>query len=294
MEMHQLRYFLAVAQAGSFTGAALVCNVSQPTLSAQLAKLEDELGGLLIERGRHGARLTQRGELFRVRAADALRQLEAGRAELEELAGLKRGRVILGCLPTTGAHLLPKILSAFSAAYPHIHINLREESSPGLARALRESEVDLAITDEAGAGTGIESEVLFTEELLIAVPAGHRFAHLPEIDLKYLAGEPIVAMKQGHGFRTIMLDALQRAGVEPQIVYESAEIETVQALVEAGLGLSMIPRIVRKEHGPSYLAISPPTPSRTILIAWRAGSILNPAALAMLETAKFCFGRQAS
>lgn len=290
MEVHQLRYFLAVAQAGSFTAAAAACNVSQPTLSAQVAKLEDELGGLLIERGRHGAKLTARGELFRGRAAGALHQLALGRSELEELDGLKRGTVTLGCLPTTGAHLLPLLLPAFRSAYPGIRVNLREESSPGLARALHDGEVELAITDEAGAGAGIATEILFSEDLLIAVPAGHQFAGWPEIDLKDLAGQDLVVMKQGHGFRSIMLDALQRAGVQPRIVYESAEIETVQSLVAAGLGVSMIPEIVRKQPGPVYLSIRPPRPSRTILIAWREGTPLSPAALAMKETAITCLG----
>ena len=95
----------AVGQPGVFSAAAEACHVSQPSLSAQIAKLEDELDGRLLQRGRHGARLTQRGELFRPRAADALAQPETGPRELAEPAGLRRGTVALGCLPTTGAYL---------------------------------------------------------------------------------------------------------------------------------------------------------------------------------------------
>src|SRR5208337_3261316 len=150
MEMHQLRYFLAIAQHGTFTAAADACNVSQPSLSAQVAKLENELGGALFERSRRGSRLTSRGLVFRPRALEALSQLESGRSELEELAGLTRGAVTLGCLPTTGAYLLPKILRTFRESHPLIQVRLREESSPTLGAALREIEVDLAIMDEAG------------------------------------------------------------------------------------------------------------------------------------------------
>ncbi len=289
MELHQLRYFLAVAQQASFTAAALACNVSQPTLSAQVAKLEDELGGALIERGRHGAKLTARGQLFRPRATDALQLLQLGRIELEELAGLKRGSLVLGCLPTTGAYLLPKILTAFSASYPKIQVNLREDSSPSLARAIRSSEVDLAITDDAGTGEGIASQVLFTEELLVAVPKKHRLADRLEVDLNELDGEAIILMKKGHGFRSIVLAALARAGVEPKVVYESTEIETVQALVEAGLGLSLVPRLVQRTPGPCYLRIKDPRPSRTVLLAWRDGLDLSPAAAAMKSSALACF-----
>ena len=124
MELHQLRYFLAIAQHGSFTAAADVCHVSQPSLSAQVKKLEDELGGPLLERSRQGSRLTPRGQVFRPRALEALQQLESGRGEVEELSGLKRGEVALGCLPTTGAHILPGILSAFREAHPTLQVKL--------------------------------------------------------------------------------------------------------------------------------------------------------------------------
>lgn len=284
MEIHQLRYFLAVAQTGSFTVAANTCHVSQPSLSAQIAKLETELGGPLIERHRQGARLTKRGEIFRARAAEALRQLESGRFEIEQLDGLTLGSVTLGCLPTTGAYLLPPLLKEFRKAHPGISVSLREESSPQLARLLRESEVDLAIMDEAGLGSGLRSELLFSEPLLIAVPPGHRFATRRKLALAALADEPLILMKPGHGFRKIVLDALRRAGVEPRVVYESGEIETVQALVEAGLGLSLVPKVV-KRSGLAYTEILPPTPSRTLHIAWREESVLSPAALAMKKIA---------
>lgn len=290
MELHQLRYFLAIALHGSFTAAAEVCHVSQPSLSAQVAKLEGELGGALFERSRHGSRLTPRGTVFRPRALEALSQLESGRSELEELSGLKRGEVTLGCLPTTGAYLLPPILRTFREAHPLIQVRLREESSPILGKALRETEVDLVIMDEAGLGPGLRSEILFREPLLVAVPPGHPFAARKKIELRELAGEPLILMKSGHGFRKIVLDALARAGVEPTVVYESAGIDTVQALVEAGLGLSLVPTMVRKVDGPAYLGIAPPTPSRTILLAQRDSSALSPAAAAMRQAISQCFG----
>lgn len=284
MEIHQLRYFLAVAQSGSFTAAAHACYVSQPSLSAQVAKLEDELGGPLLERTRQGARLTRRGELFRTRAAEALRQLESGRFEIQQLDGLEVGSVTLGCLPTTGAYLLPPLLKAFGRAHPEIAVHLREESSPGLARLLRESDADLAILDEAGLGGGIKSQVLFTEPLLVAVPPDHRYARRKKLALKALEGEPLILLKAGHGFRKIVLDALMRAGVEPRVVYESDGIETVQALVEAGLGVSIVPRMVMRP-GLVYLDILPPRPSRTLHLAWRAESVLSPTAVAMKKIA---------
>jgi LysR family hydrogen peroxide-inducible transcriptional activator len=289
MELQQLRYFLALAQSGSFTAAAKISQVSQPSLSAQIAKLESELGGPLILRSRQGARLTPRGEIFRVRAAEALRQLESGRYELEELSGLRRGTVSLGCLPTTGAYLLPRLLKAFGKAYPEIQVNLREESSPQLARLIRESEVELAILDEAGLAPEQDSELLFSEPLLIAAPPRHALASKTKARLQVLAGEPFILMKSGHGFRKIVVDALAKAGVQPRVVHESGEIETVQALVEAGLGLSLVPRMVRKSNGPAYLEVIAPSPSRSLFIAWRKGSALSPAAQALREVCRKTF-----
>jgi LysR family hydrogen peroxide-inducible transcriptional activator len=283
MEIHQLRYFLAIAQAGSFTGAAKASHVSQPSLSSQVAKLEDELGGPLFERGRKGARLTDRGERFRPRATEALRQLEQGRQELEDLSGLKGGKVSLGCLPTTGAIMLPPLLTAFRKAYPKVQVSLREDSSPGLRQALLGGEVDLAIVDEAGLGAGLESARLLQEPLLLALPARHRLAKAKRLSFAKLREEPWVLMKSGHGFRAIVDQIFARAQVVPNVVFESDEIATVQALVASGLGLSLVPRMVRRE-GVAYVRVEGSEPTRSLALAWRSGGTLSAAAEAMRKT----------
>jgi LysR family hydrogen peroxide-inducible transcriptional activator len=283
MEIHQLRYFLAIAQAGSFTGAAKASHVSQPSLSSQLAKLEDELGGPLFERSRKGARLTDRGERFRPRATEALRQLEQGRQELEDLSGLRGGKVSLGCLPTTGAFMLPPLLTAFRKAYPKVQVSLREDSSPGLRQALLDGEVDLAIVDEAGLGAGLESARLLQEPLLLALPARHRLAKSKRLSFAKLREEPWVLMKSGHGFRAIVDQIFARAQVVPNVVFESDEIATVQALVASGLGLSLVPRMVRRE-GVAYVRVEGTEPTRSLALAWRSGGTLSAAAEAMRNT----------
>jgi LysR family transcriptional regulator, hydrogen peroxide-inducible genes activator len=284
METHQLRYFLAVAQTGRFTQAARACAVSQPSLSVQIAKLEGELGGPLFERTKKGARLTARGEAFLPRARAIMAEMESARRDAESLGGLSLGRVTLGCLPTTGAHLLPKVLAAFRKSFPKIQVLLREESSPGLARCLENAEVDLAILDEAGVTPALEQKVLFTEDLLVALPPRHPLSGKTRLTLKALSEEPFILMKTGHGFRQIVLDLFRRAGLEPKVVFESGEIETVQALVGAGMGVSLVPRMVRKASGLAYSELAPPKPTRTLSLAWRKGAALSPAAEAMKET----------
>jgi DNA-binding transcriptional LysR family regulator len=281
METHQLRYFLAVAQTGRFTSAAKACNVSQPSLSIQIAKLEDELGGPLFDRNRKGGKLTARGETFLPRAKTILGEMEFAREDAKAQSGLTLGKVSLGCMPTTGAHLLPAILTAFRKAYPKIQVQLKEESSPDLAGDLEEGEIELAILDEAGLRPGLDHQTILTEELLLALPAKHPLAGMKSLALKQVAEEPFILMKAGHGFRQITLDFYRKGGLEPKVVFESGGIETVQALVAAGLGISLVPQMVAKFPGVAYAGISQPKAVRTLSLAWRKKAKLSPAAEAL-------------
>jgi DNA-binding transcriptional LysR family regulator len=175
-------------------------------------------------------------------------------------------------------------LKEFRERHPSLIVHLREESSPRLAEALREGEVDMAFLDEAGLGPGLKATTLFSEPLLVAVPLTHPLSGRGVIAAEALANEPLIVMKTGHGFRKIVLDYLASRGIAPKIVYESSGIDTVQALVEAGLGISLVPRMVRKSPGPVYLDLLPPTPTRTLSLASREGSSSSPAATALEET----------
>jgi DNA-binding transcriptional LysR family regulator len=179
--------------------------------------------------------------------------------------------------------LLPPLLRVFRQRHPGLTVRLREESSPRLAEALQEGTVDLAFVDEAGVAPNLRSHPLFSEPLVVAVPHDHRLAGRGAVAIEALIEEPLIVMKSGHGFRKIVLDYLEQRGIVPRIVYESSGIETVQAMVEAGLGVSIVPRMVKKVPGPAYLDILPPTPTRTLSLAIRAGRTPSPASRA-LET----------
>ncbi len=281
METHQLRYFLAVAQAGRFTQAARACNVSQPSLSVQIAKLEDELGGPLFERTRKGGKLTARGETFLPRAKTILEEMESAREDAKALSGLALGKVSLGCMPTTGAHLLPPILTVFRKAYPKIQIHLKEESSPGLAQDLEQGDLELALVDDAGLRPTLERQILLTEGLALAFPVRHPLSKKKGLALKQIIEEPFILMKPGHGFRQITLEYFQKAGLEPKVVFESGGIETVQALVSAGLGISLVPRMVANYPGVAYVDLVQPPASRTLYLSWKKRAKLSSAAEAL-------------
>ena len=283
METHQLRYFLAVTQMGRFTQAARQCNVSQPSLSIQVAKLEEELGGPLFERTRRGGKLTARGEAFLPRARAILQEMEDAKLDAEALSGLAMGKVALGCMPTTGAHLLPPLLSAFRKAYPKIRIQLKEESSPGLAQDLEQGDLELALVDDAGLRPGLDRQSLLTEDILLALPTKHPLARKRGLALRDISREPFVLMKPGHGFRQITLDLFRKAGLEPNVVFESGGIETVQALVAAGLGFSLVPKMVANFPGVSYVELTTPKASRTLYLVSRKKAKLSPAAAALRQ-----------
>jgi LysR family hydrogen peroxide-inducible transcriptional activator len=285
MEFQQLRYLTAVADLGNFSRAAESCHVSQPSLSAQLAKLEDELGGSLIERSRRGSRLTPRGELFIPRAREVLRQLEDAERDIADFDRGEVGAIRLGCLPTTGAYLLPPLLAAHKGERPGVRVILSEGSSPVLAERLMDREVDLAIMDQAGMTDGLTGTELFSEPLFIALPADHRLSARQTLSLADLAGEGLILMRRGHGFNRIVTDALSRAGIEPRVVYESSEIETVQALVRAGLGISIVPRMICVHSDIAYRPVEGNPPTRTLLMARRRSAVLSPAANHLIELA---------
>lgn len=285
MELHQFRYFSALAQSASFSKAAELCNISQPSLSAQIAKLEDELGGPLVERNRGNNRPNERGRILLRRGREILHQLDELSRELREFDRGKGGSIRLGCLPTTGAYVLPPLLGTFKLQHPNVEIRLVEGSSPILGQRLITDDLDLAIIDQVGLKPGLDGTELFTEPLFIVLPPKHHLANQSQLEMSQLEHESLILMHRGHGFHDIVLSAFSQAGVKPNIVYESSEVETVQALVKAGLGVSIVPRMVCVHGDLHYTEIAPPCPTRTLLIAHRRNAELSPAARHLSEIA---------
>ncbi|AHC16048.1 LysR family transcriptional regulator [Salinispira pacifica] len=292
MEMHQIRYFLGVQREHSFTRAAGLCHVSQPSLSAQIRKLEEELGGELFERSRKRIRLTARGELFLQYALEVEQRTEELWGAIQDFDNTGTGKIALGCLPTTGAHVLPPLLTEFSRTHPDVKIQLQEGSSPALAQALLDFDIDLAILDEAGLKPGLQSTPLFQEPLYIALPGNHHLSTKTDLQLEDLKNESFILMRKTHGFHSIVISALRDRGVEPHVVYESSEIETVQSLVEAGLGISLVPRMVCSNRNICYRSGGKSAPSRTLLLAWRKSYRPPPAAQAFSELSASLLARR--
>ena len=271
MEMHQLRYMAAVARTGNFSRAAERCHVSQPSLSQQIQKLESELGERLFDRLRRQATLTPAGEAFLPRAERILAEVDAAQREAREACGLIRGKLSVGVLPTIAPYFLPAAVAQFAAQFPGVEVVLQEETTGRLLNMLAACETDLAVVSLPLKDERFEFETLLTEELLLALPAKHPLNRKRTIHLTDLEGERFILMKEGHCLGDQVLGFCTSKDFHPQVSCRSAQVETIQALVRAGLGVSIVPPMATTPTAgprPQYRSLAAPRPERTVVAAW--------------------------
>ncbi len=295
MELRQLRYFVAVARRRHFTAAAAALHVAQPALSQQIRQLERELGIALFDRTGRRVRLTGAGEAFLVRAERVLAEVDSARTEMAEFAGLVRGRVVVGALPSLAEHQLPALVAGFHARHPGLELVLREENTAELLALVAAGEVDLALVhrgqapgDTAGPTAPITLEPLFTEPLVAVAAPGHPFAARGPLPLTALRDEPFILSKPGSVIRDTILAACAAAGLAPRVAFESGGQATVRALAAAGLGVAILPRSEAAAGGAAVAVVdlAPPQLARTVALAWATDRYRPAAADAFLAFAR--------
>src|ERR1700676_3054607 len=265
MELHQLRYFCAVAEAGSFSRAAEQSHVSQPSLSQQNMKLEDELGARLFDRLGRSVRLTELGQTFLPRARAVLRELEAARGDVAEQKDSVGGSVTIGVIPTVAPYFLPERLTWFSRKFPQVWLTVVEEITPFLLDQVRASQVDLAILALPIRGHEFETFPLLTERLFAALPPGHKLPKRRSLSLKDLRAQPFLLLRDGHCFRDTAVAACDRARLHPQIVFESGQFSRLLSMVGAGMGVSTRPEMaVDRNARCRYVRIADAQAARSI------------------------------
>ncbi|PTX91605.1 LysR substrate-binding domain-containing protein [Opitutus sp. ER46] len=282
MELHQLRYFLAVTRTHNFCRAADQCHVAQPSLSQQIMKLEDELGERLFERTKREVRLTAAGELLREHAERVLEEVELARDKVREVRGLVRGRVALGALPTVAPYFLPPRLREFSRRHPGIEIEVHEDTTAQLAAAVLAKEIDVAVVSLPIERAGLVAEELFTEDLLVALPRRHALATRRELQVDDLEKETFILLKEGHCLAGQALQFCRLSGFSPQVSFRTAQIETILCFVAAGWGISIVPRMAcaGRARGIVYRPVAGLT--RPIGVIHREGRPLTHAARALV------------
>lgn len=294
MELRQLQYTLQIAAERNFSRAADKLHIAQPSLSQQLSKLEKELGVLLFQRNTSSVELTHAGEKFVEQAQAIIDAVELLRQEMSDISQLRTGRVVVGSMPITGAHLLPHVLPVFKSKYAEVEITLLEDSSMNLEKLTASGQTDLSLLSLPLEIPTLAYEVLGEERIDLAVPPEHPLAARSVLGIRTslheLKNEPFIVLKEGQGFRKMTVELCREAGFEPQIVFESNNMETVQSLVATGMGVTLVPHFIarapRSEFVPVYLPLADPVPSRTLVVAYRRGRYLSRAAEAFIETFK--------
>lgn len=286
MEMHQLRYVVAVARVGNFSRAAEQCHVSQPSLSQQVQKLEEELGERLFDRMQRESKLTPAGEAFLRRAVRILEEVDAARREAGDAKHQLRGTLTIGVLPTIAPYILPGALMAFAEQHPGVELVVHEDTTGRLLKLVLGYEIDIAIASRPLTEERVEVRDLFTEELLVALPPGHALTGKRTLSPADLKGEKLIVMKEGHCLGDQVLDFCGRRDVRPIISFRSAQLETVQALVRAGIGISLVPAMAAcgdRDGLPIYRSLTAPRPQRQITVFWPKQRQMSRAADAFLS-----------
>jgi LysR family hydrogen peroxide-inducible transcriptional activator len=289
MEVHQLRYFCAVAETGSFTRAAEREQVAQPSLSQQIMKLEVELGVRLFDRLGRAVRLTDMGQVFLPRARAILSEMRAAKEEVAEKQSTVSGPVCIGVIPTIAPYFLPSRIALFSRQYPEASITVVEDVTVHLMDQLRAGLIDLAIIALPARGHDLDSFPLLTERLFAILPKGHRLARRRTLRMKELREEPFLLLRDDHCFRDTSIEVCKRARLNPQIVFESGQFSSIVGMVGAGMGISIVPEMaVEAKPDCSSVLIADERASRTIGVAAVKGHFLSRVPRAFLEHLRAC------
>jgi LysR family hydrogen peroxide-inducible transcriptional activator len=277
LKLKDLRYLVAVADLRHFGRAAARCFVSQPTLSAQLKKLEQALGVQLIERAPNNVSLTPTGEEI---VARARRIIEAS-DEVVTLARSQRdplaGRLSVALLPTIGPYLLPRVAPLIRKTLPRLQLRLYEYTTAAMLERLHAGDLDVGILALPVEMQGLESRELYREPFLVALPERHPLAAHDMVRVADLKGETLLLLEDGHCLRDQALEVCSRVGVREQQDFRATSLETLRQMVATGAGITLLPELAgrgayRSARGVALRPFARPAPVRHIGALWRRSS----------------------
>lgn len=285
MELRQLLYFVAVADEKQFTRAALRVSVAQPAVSAQIRRLERELGATLFHRDHRGVSLTEAGETLLPHARAALAAVERGQDMIASLRGMLHGRLRIG-VSRPADHRLAETLGKFHHAHPAIEIALTEQHNEPLLQALSSGNIDVVLVGIRGQPlpAQIRTRVIATEPLVLGVPRNHPLSRRETVTIGELREQSMITLTHGSGLRTVLEDTCRNAGFSPRITAETSELGSLVELVIAGLGVAVLPSSAIGDAELTVLEIIHPRLQRRTAIAWNEATA-TPAGLAFLEFA---------
>jgi len=279
MNLRALQYFVKLADLRHFSKAADACFVSQPTLSTQIRKLEEELGVQLVERAPKNILLTPVGEEIAERARLVLSDVDQIRAVARRSGDPASGILRLGLFPTLAPYLLPHVVPGMRRTYPKLTLQLSEEKTETIITMLRQGELDAGLLALPISDEGLEITPLFDEPFVVAVPENHVLAEQDEICLSDLENAELLLLEEGHCLREHALEVCALSGARERVDFHATSMETLRQMVAAEVGVTLMPILavkppIAKTGNLAIRRFKAPAPSRTIALAWRKSSAL--------------------
>lgn len=279
MNIRDLEYLVALAEHKHFRRAADSCHVSQPTLSGQIRKLEDELGIILLERTSRKVLFTQSGMLLVDQAKTVLREVKLLREMASNQGKEMTGPLHIGVIPTVGPYLLPHIVPVLKQTFPDLELFLYEAQTHQLLEHLETGKLDCAIAATVPETEAFIEVPLFNEKMLLAISEQHPWANSKSVKLDELNGSEVLMLDDGHCLRTQALGYCFTAGAKENQHFQATSLETLRNMVAADAGITLMPELAvlhdGKRGGVKYIPFQTPQPSRNITLIYRPGSPLR-------------------
>lgn len=278
MNLRDLRYFIALAETRHFGRAAEACFVSQPTLSTQLKKLEEELGVPLFERAPRNVLLTAAGEQILEHARQALAHVSQMQEIARHTKDPESASVRLGIFPTLAPYLLPHVVPKIRQRFPHLELLLVEEKTETLILQLRNGLIDAAVLAEPVADEHFDSMHLFTEPFVLALPEKHPLSRQRTLGMGELEQQHLLLLEDGHCLRDQALAVCGLSGASEKEGFRATSLETLRQMVAAGVGITLLPMLAVQPPVPEspHIRLMPfrdPAPTRRISLYWRKSSV---------------------
>lgn len=280
MNLRDLQYLVALAEQRHFGKAAAACFVSQPTLSMQIRKLEEELGVALFERAPRKVMLTAAGEDIVVRARRVLAEVEQMKEAARRSRDPEAGSLRLGVFPTLGPYLLPHVVPQLRERFPQLALLLVEEKSDVLLERLRAGRLDAALLALPIDDDQLHAHFLFEEPFVLAAPAQHPLAQVQMLTMDALSDETLLLLEDGHCLRDQALDVCRLSGAQEKSGFRATSLETLRQMVAAGAGVTLLPALsvhapVAQPRNIRLVPFRDPPPSRRIALVWRKSSAMD-------------------
>ncbi|SDL18449.1 DNA-binding transcriptional regulator, LysR family [Nonomuraea maritima] len=289
LRLQQLHAFAVLAEELHFGRAAERLGIAQPPLSQQIRRLEAKVGHPLFTRGPGPVALTAAGHQLLPAARRALHEVAVGLDTARRAGSGEAGRIRIGFAASLALTVLPGMLRAYRDQFPQVEMEIREMTTAPQVTALREQVIDVGLLREPPDEPGLASETILSEEFIAVLPAAHPLAARRVLPIEALAHERFVLLPRSAGpkFHDRIIDLCRSAGFEPRTGQQAIEWQTVCALVEAGLGVSLAPASVRRIrlNGVAYRRISPNSARTTVAVTWRRDD-QNPLVSRFVEAAR--------